>query len=73
MLGKDRAAVARRNEVGAHVAERAQAAVLLHGRESADAAARDVLEKDTLHWILAAKREDLLQVRHHQHGFIVTD
>jgi hypothetical protein len=52
-----------RDDVGTHVAERREAAVLGERREAAEPSARDVLEEDPLHGILEAELQDLVEPR----------
>ena len=62
-VGERAAALARRHDVRADVAERNESAVVLERGEATEAAARDVLEEDTLDRRLRAEGEDLLERR----------
>ena len=55
------------------MAERGEPTVgVLHPGEAAEPTARDVLEEDPFHRVLRAEGEDLVDVRHGQHAFMVT-
>src|SRR5580765_6589326 len=67
-LSEHTAADARRDEVGADVAEGDQPAAFRQGREPAEPAARHVLEEDALDRVLGAVGQDLVQRRFAQRG-----
>jgi hypothetical protein len=62
-VGERTAALARRNDVRADVAERNEPVVALERREPTKPAPRDVLEEDALDRLLCTEVEDLVERR----------